>query len=85
MFEPPESGLPAGLLASPALVRVIRGTVYVPVVNVGTAEVMLRPTTVVGNLREVYIVSLPAGVSEEKPVVATVQSHSVVGGSSLSQ
>lgn len=81
LFEPPESGL----LASPALVRVIRGTVYVPIVNVGTVEVMLRPTMVVGNLREVYVVSLPAGVSEEKPVVATVQSHSVVGGSSLSQ
>ncbi|XP_016300864.1 uncharacterized protein LOC107657336 [Sinocyclocheilus anshuiensis] len=85
LFEPPESGLPAGLLASPALVRVNRGTVYMPVVNVGTVEVMLRPTTVVGNLREVYIVSLPAGVREEKPVVATVQSHSVVGGSTLSQ
>ncbi len=85
LFEPPESGIPAGILVSPALVRVNRGTVYVPVVNVGTVEVMLCPTTVVGNLKEVYIVSLPAGVSEEKPVAATVQSHSVVGGSSLSQ
>ncbi|GAA6083782.1 uncharacterized protein LOC107657336, partial [Tachysurus ichikawai] len=85
LFEPPESGNPAGLLASFALVRVIRGTVYVPVVNVGSVEVILRPTTVVGNLREVYMVSLPAGVSEEKPVVAAVQSQSVVEGSSLSQ
>lgn len=49
------------------------------VVNVGTVDVTLRPTTVVGNLREVYIVSLPAGVVEVKPVVATVQSHSVEG------
>lgn len=85
LFEPTESGLPAGLLASPALVRVIQGTVYVPVVNVGTVDVTLRPTTVVGNLREVYIVSLPTGVVEVKPVIATVQSHSVVGSPSLSQ
>lgn len=33
LFEPIESGLPEGLLASPALVRVIGGSVYVPVVN----------------------------------------------------
>ncbi len=71
LFEPPESGVPAGLLPSPALVRVNRGTVYVSVVNVGTVEVMLHPTMVVGNLKEIYIVSLPAGVSEEKPVAAT--------------
>lgn len=32
LFEPLDSGLPAGLLASPALVRVDRATVYVPVV-----------------------------------------------------
>lgn len=54
------------------------------VVNVGTVDVTLRPTTVVGNLREVYIVSLPSGVVEVKPVVATdvcscLQSHSVEG------
>lgn len=40
-FEPPESGLPAGLLASPCLVQVVRGTAYIPVVNVGTVEVLL--------------------------------------------
>ncbi|KAL1252191.1 hypothetical protein QQF64_019987 [Cirrhinus molitorella] len=45
LFEPPESGLPAGLLASSALVKVSRGTVYV--VNVGTIEVILRPATLV--------------------------------------
>lgn len=36
LFEPTESSLPAGLLASPCLVHVFRGTTYVPVVNVGT-------------------------------------------------
>lgn len=35
-FEALDSGLPAGLLASPSLVRVVRGTAYIPVVNVGT-------------------------------------------------
>lgn len=75
LFEPPESGLPAGLLASPALVRVVRGTVYVPVVNVGTVDVVLRPTTLVGNLREVYLVNLPQGVVEVKAAAATVHSH----------
>ncbi|KAL1281970.1 hypothetical protein QQF64_000773 [Cirrhinus molitorella] len=80
-----QHGLPAGLLASPALVKVSRGTVYVPIVNVGTVEVILRPATLVGNLREVYLVNLPAGVSEEKLVSATVQSHSVGGGPSLCQ
>lgn len=85
LFEPPESGLPAGLLASPALVSVNRGTVYVPIVNVGAVEVVLRPATMMGNLKEVYIVSLPAGVSEEKPVAAMIQSHSVVGSPSFFQ
>lgn len=51
------------------------------VVNVFTVDVTLRPTTVVGNLKEVYIVSLLVGVVEVKPVVATVQSHSVEGES----
>lgn len=40
-FELCEVGLPAGLLASPALIRVICGTAYVPVVNVGTLDVMV--------------------------------------------
>lgn len=56
-----------------------------PGVNVSNVDVMLHPTTVVGNLREVYVISLPVGITEEKPVVATVQSHSVGGLSSLSQ
>lgn len=39
----------------------------------------VHPTTMVGNLKEVHIVSLPAGVVEDKSVVSTVQSHSVEG------
>lgn len=76
MFEPLDRGLPAGLLASPALVRVVRGTAYIPVVNVGTADVLLYPRTVMGRLDEVCVVSLPAGVTEVPSQVATVASHS---------
>lgn len=50
LFEPSDSGLPAGLLASPALVRVVRGTAYIPVVNVGSTDVLLHPCTAVGML-----------------------------------
>lgn len=64
LFEPTETGLPAGLLASPSLVQVRGGTVSVPVINVGTADVVLYPTTVVGTLREVYLVGLPNGLTE---------------------
>lgn len=44
---PLDSGLPSGLLAFPALVRVIRGTAYIPVVNVGSVEVVLHPHIIV--------------------------------------
>lgn len=64
LFEPPESGLPAGLLASPCLVQVVRGTAYIPVVNVGTAEVLLYPRTRLGALSLAEVVSLPPGVTE---------------------
>lgn len=83
LFEPPTSGLPAGLLASPSLVRVIRGTVYLPVVNVGTVDVMLYASTVLGTLNSVCVVSLPAGVTEVKPVTATVSSQLGEVGSSV--
>ena len=75
LFEPPDSGLPAGLLASPSLVGVIRGTAYIPIVNVGSSEVLLYPRTVVGTLEHVNIVSLPAGVTEGLSTVATVASQ----------
>lgn len=34
---------PASLLHSPAVVRVVRGTAYIPVVNVGTLDASLNP------------------------------------------
>lgn len=76
MFEPLDRGLPAGLLASPALVCVVRGTAYVPVVNVVTTDVLLYPRTIVGHLDELCVVSLPAGVAEVPSQVATVASQS---------
>ncbi|KAI3376863.1 hypothetical protein L3Q82_000112 [Scortum barcoo] len=77
LFEPPESGLPAGLLASPCLVQVVQGTVYVPVVNVRTTEVLLYPRTGLGVLSAVQVVSLPTGVTEVESSVATVSSQTV--------
>lgn len=79
LFEPPETGLPAGLLASPALVHIAGGTVYVPLVNVGTVDVVLYPTTVVGKLTEVYLVNLPDGVTEVPTATARVASCGVPG------
>ena len=58
MFEPLESGLPAGLLASPALVQVVRSTAYVPVVNIGDTDVLLYPRTTVETLNNASVVSL---------------------------
>lgn len=75
LFEPLDSGLPAGLLASPALVPVIRGTVYIPVVNVGVLDAVLYPNTLLGTLYGVYVVSLPPGVTEVKDEIAMVSSH----------
>lgn len=69
-FETLDSGLPAGLLASPAFVPMVRCTAYIPIV-----KVLLYPRTVVGTLQEVCAVSLP--VTEVPPVVATVASQSV--------
>ncbi|XP_026064099.1 uncharacterized protein LOC113047063 [Carassius auratus] len=85
LFEPPESGLPAGLLASPALVQVIRGTAYLPMVNVGTADVMLHSKTVLGVLNSVCMVSLPAGVTEVKSVVATVGSQALAATATVQE
>lgn len=75
MFEPLEAGLPAGLLASPSLVQVVRGTAYVPIVNVGLTDVLLYPHTVVGTLDQVNFVNLPAGVTANPPTSATVSSQ----------
>lgn len=77
LFEPPESGLPAGLLASSCLVQVVRGTAYVPVVNVGVTDVFLYPRTSLGLLSGAQVISLPTGVSVERPTVATMSSQVV--------
>jgi len=64
LFEPMSVGLPAVLLASPALVQMTRGTVYIPIVNVGVNDVVLYPRTVIGTLSHAHVVSLPTGVTE---------------------
>lgn len=74
LLEPPELGLPMGLLVSPALVRVVKGTVYVPVVNVGITDVLLFPRRVIGTLTNVNVVSLPPGVTEVKSTSCRVWS-----------
>ncbi|XP_042072601.1 uncharacterized protein LOC106632647 [Haplochromis burtoni] len=75
LFEPSESGLPVGLLASPCLVQVDKGVAYIPVTNVGTAEAVLHPRTRLGVISKATVVSLPAGVSEEHSFPVTVSSH----------
>nr|XP_055029293.1 uncharacterized protein LOC129418561 [Misgurnus anguillicaudatus] len=85
LFEPPDTGLPAGLLASPALVQVDRGTAYVPVVNVGTMDVMMYASTVIGTINHVYVVSLPPGVTEVQEVSARVSSQLVEASPSVQE
>lgn len=76
MFEPLSTGLPAGLLVSPAVVKVSEGTAYIPVVNVGTSDVLLYPRTALGTLTYAPVVSLPVGVSEvRRGLAATVSSQ----------
>lgn len=77
LFEPPVAGLPTGLLASPVLVRVVSGTVYLPLVNVGTTDVILYAGTVLRTLNSVQVVSLPAGITEVEPVRVLVHSEVV--------
>lgn len=75
LFEPVEQGLPAGLLASPSLVQVVRGMAYVPVINVGNTDVLLYPRTVVGTLDVANVVSLPAGITEVPSLTVSVASQ----------
>lgn len=82
LFEPLGEGLPSGFLASPALIKVIHGTVYVPVVNVGTLDVLLYPRSILGSLNSVLVVSLPTEVVEVQSVAATgVQGSQVLSAS----
>lgn len=71
LFEPIDSGLPEGLLVSPALVQVTQGTVYIPVVNVGTRDVVLYPRTRLGRIDAASVVSLPKDVVEVRSVAAS--------------
>lgn len=82
LFEHLDYGLPARLLASPALVRVVRGTAYIPIVSVGSFVVLLYPQTVGDTLDEVRVVSLPAGVIEIPSSTATMVVRSSHGAGS---
>lgn len=59
--------LPEGLLVSPAMVTVQKGTVYIPVVNVGAVDIALYPHHPIASLSQADVVSLPEGVSFSKP------------------
>lgn len=72
LFDPLSNGLPAGLLASPALVCVRRGMVYIPIVNVGTQDVVLYPCTVLDTLSHAHIVSSSTGLEERKVSATTM-------------
>lgn len=78
LFEPLDSGLPGGLLASPALVWVSRGTSYILVVNIGTTDVLLYACTQLGYLRSVDVVSLPKGIAELRAIEVAGSSPSAV-------
>ncbi|KAL6473509.1 hypothetical protein MHYP_G00170700 [Metynnis hypsauchen] len=75
-----------GLLISTSLVKVARGTVYVPVVNVGQTRVALHPRCPLGLLSQAQVVSLPAGVTEvvsEVPAVVALAQAQVVQASPI--
>ncbi|XP_049332461.1 retrovirus-related Pol polyprotein from transposon opus [Astyanax mexicanus] len=80
--------LPDGLLVAVSLVKVVRGTVYVPLVNVGCVSVALPPHCPLGVLTSVQVVSLPDGVTEEvsqPSVYARVQTQVAQPSSVLEQ
>lgn len=66
LFEPfnNHNTLPSGVLVSPMMVTVHRGTAYIPVVNVGTTAAKLYPRSALGMLIHAQIVSLPSGITE---------------------
>ncbi|XP_036001258.1 uncharacterized protein LOC118565232 [Fundulus heteroclitus] len=86
LIEPLEVkfGLPEGLLVSLSLLQVFRGTVYVPVVNVGVCTVTLRPRCALGVMSPVDVVSLPSELQEvpcvQEQVMAAVRSHTAETG-----
>lgn len=50
LFEPLKTCLSARLIDSLALAQVVGSIAYIPVVNVGTTNVLLYPYTVVGTV-----------------------------------
>ncbi len=58
--------------------QVTGGSVYVPVVNIGTSDVLLFPLRVLGSLVRVHVVSLPAGVTEVRPITTNVYSQATL-------
>lgn len=74
LVEPlsPEYCLPAGLLMSSALVHVIHGTAYIPVVNVEVSTVTLKRCCPLTRLSSAEMVSLPPGLSELRSKVEQV-------------
>jgi len=63
-------GLPVGLLAFPAFIRVIRGTAYIQVIKLGS--------TAVGTLDVINVVNFNLGVTEMPSGGATVSSQMVL-------
>lgn len=51
---------------------------YIPIVNVGTSDMLLYPRTEVGALREVCVVSSTSGVTEVPSYLATIASQAAV-------
>ncbi len=49
-----------------------------PVVNIGTSDVLLFPRRVLGSLVRVHVVSLPAGVTEVRPTTTNVYSQATL-------
>lgn len=79
ILEPLEDGscLPSGLLVSKALLRVVKGIIEIPVVNVGRQDVWLRSNTPLGSLHVVQTKSPLCSVTlmdENGSHVAVIQS-----------
>lgn len=56
--------LPAGVLVVPAVVQMLKGTPYVPVINVSCMDARVPSRCALGTLKPAQIVSLPAGAEE---------------------
>lgn len=58
LIEPLDDGrpLPECVIISPAMVTMTRGTVYVPVVNVGETDVLLHPRHPIGFLSQAQVI-----------------------------